>query len=266
MIIFAKTRYNYDSYSDFWKLVELSEFNTCFIDEIDISKQENIYIFSPTNGEFRPHIKNQKDKHSWLAKIVWWNLERPSSITNVVIDDIVDYINEAWVSDRYYASLNNGFKFVTLGSHPDLRLNKNNLEKTYDYCHMSYVYGRRDHIHNTLSKRLRVGPNGWGKERDQILRASKFLVNVHQDPFPISEPLRFAVNAAYSLPIISESIIDPYPLVNNIDIILSNYDNLINKTLDIYNSDLTKIGNNLYNNLCVKNTFRTCVEKGLGLI
>ena len=41
MIIFTRTRHTYDSYSDFWKLVELSGFNICFVDEIDISL-ENI--------------------------------------------------------------------------------------------------------------------------------------------------------------------------------------------------------------------------------
>ena len=265
MIIFARTRYHYDSYSDFWKLVELSNFDTCYIDEIDLSS-DNTYIFSPTNGEFRPHITNEKGKKSWSAKVIWWNLERPSSDTNAVIDDITEYINEAWVSDKYYASLNSGFKFVGVGSHPDLRLHKENLDKVYDYCHMSYVYGRRDYIHNTLAQRgLKIGPNGWGEERDKTLRSSNMLVNVHQDPFPIAEPLRFAVNAAYSLPIISETIIDPYPLVPGVDIILAHYDDLINQTLAVYNTDLTQMGNALYDNLCIRNTFRASVEKGLGL-
>ena len=265
MIIFAKTRYHYDSYSDFWKLVELSGFDTCFIDEIDISK-ENTYIFSPTNGEFRPHIKNEKDRHPWLAKIVWWNLERPSSVDNVTIDDITEYINEAWVSDKYYASLNSGFKFVPMGSHPGLRLRSENIPKSYDFCHMSYAFGRRDHIYSTLTQRgLKMGPNGWGEERDKTLRASKVLVNVHQDPFPISEPLRFAVGAAYSLPIISETT-NPYPLTPGVDIIMADFDHLANQVINNYNLDLTQIGNNLYNNLCVKNTFRLNVERGLGLI
>jgi hypothetical protein len=267
MIKFARTRHVYDSYSDFWKLIELSGFDTCFIDEIDISAENTTYIFSPTNGELRPHIQNQKNANKpWNAKIIWWNLERPSSITNVVIDDIIGYINETWVSDRYYASLNSNFKFVILGSHPDLRLHKENLHKIYDYCHMSYVYGRRDYIHHTLAQHgLKMGPNGWGEERDKTLRTSKMLINVHQDPFLISEPLRFAVTAAYALPIISETINDPYPLVLEQDIVIADYHNLTQKAIAIHNTDLTHLGNALYDNLCIRNTFRASVEKGLGL-
>lgn len=265
MIVFARTRHHYDSYSDFWKLVELSGFDTCFIDEIDISAEGKIYIFSPTNGEFRPHIKNQKDAQKpWLAKIIWWNLERPSSITDFDIGDIVEYVNESWVSDKYYASINKNFKFVALGSHPGLRLREGSLPKIYDYCCMSYMNGRRNHTFGNLSVRgLKGGPNGWGQERDVVLRSSKLLVNVHQDDFPISEPLRFAVCAAYSLPIISENITDPYPLIPGQDIIQVEYRELINKVFSYHNSDLTHMANCLYNKLCIEHTFRKCVEKGL---
>jgi len=266
MIIFAKTRYNYDSYSDFWKLVELSGFDTCFVDEIDIAAQNTTYIITPINGEFRPHIKHHRDelKKPWNAKLIWWNLERHTTMDNVILDDIVDYVNDIWVSDRYYATLNKKFKFVVLGSHPDLRMNKDNISKIYDYCHISYVYGRRDYIHYELKRHgLNIGPNGWGEERDKILRASKLLINIHQDIHPISEPLRFAICAAYSLPIISETIKDPYPLIQNKDIIITDYDGVITKTIEKYNSDLSYMSNAIYDNLCIKNTFKISVEKGL---
>ena len=263
MIIFARTRHNYGSYVDFWKLVELSGFNTCFVDEIDIS-HDNIYIITPMNGEYRPHIANQKSAKPWVAKLIWWNLERHEPLNNIQLGDIVDYVNDIWVSDRYYASLNNKFKFVVLGSHPDLRLNKDNINKTYDFCHISYVYGRRNYIFDTLtSQGLSCGPNSWENERDNMLRASKILVNVHQDSSPVGEPLRFAVCAAYSLPIISETITDPYPLIPNVDIILANYTDLIRTTILRYNTDLTHTASCLHNKLCIEHTFRIGVEEGL---
>jgi hypothetical protein len=262
MIIFVRTRHIYDSYSDFWKLVELSNFDTCFVDEIDISS-ENTYIFTPINGEYVHHITAQKNNSNkiWRAKLIWWNLER-----QIMIDDIPhsDIINEIWVSDRYYATLNSKFKFVILGSHPDLRLNKNSLPKIYDYCHISYITGRRGPLHQELSKRgLRGGPPGWGNERDIVLRSSKVLINIHQDTALIAEPLRFAVCAAYSLPIISEIIQDPYPLINGNDIIMANLNDIINVAVVNYNSNLENMANSLYNKMCIQNTFRSNVEKGL---
>src|ERR1700678_4271845 len=108
MIIFARTRHIYGSYTDFWKLVELSGFDTCYIDEIDISL-ENTYIFTPINGEYGAHILAQKNDPNKIrrAKLIWWNLERQLSVDNSTIDNIID---EIWVSDRYYATLNNKFK------------------------------------------------------------------------------------------------------------------------------------------------------------
>jgi len=262
MIIFAKTRHIYDSYSDFWKLVELSKFPTCFIDEIDISL-ENTYIFTPINGEYGHHIIAQKNNASKVkrAKLVWWNLERQLLIDNASLIDIVDDI---WVSDRYYATLNNKFKFVILGSHPNLRLNQDILPKIYDYCHISYITGRRGPFYQMASQRgLKGSPAGWGEERDIAIRSSKILINIHQDDAEIAEPLRFAVCAAYSLPIISETIKDPYPLIDSDNIIMANYYDMINKVMANYNSDLTNMGNSLYDKLCVENTFKISVEKGL---
>ncbi len=39
----------YRSYVDYWKLVELSKFDTCELDEVD-RDSDNTYIFSPVNG------------------------------------------------------------------------------------------------------------------------------------------------------------------------------------------------------------------------
>ena len=81
--IFVKTRYHYDSYSDFWKLVELSGFKTVYIDEIDFS-EECLYILSPMNGEYRPFVDsklgdNSRCRSSRKCVIYLWNLERPGS-------------------------------------------------------------------------------------------------------------------------------------------------------------------------------------------
>ena len=40
---------------------------------------------------------------------------------------------------------------------------------------------------------------------------SRFALNIHQDGYPFQEPLRFALFAAYGLPILTETITDSYP-------------------------------------------------------
>jgi hypothetical protein len=43
-IIFARTRWNYESYVDYWDLVELSNFPIVWLDEMDLSKIGTTYI------------------------------------------------------------------------------------------------------------------------------------------------------------------------------------------------------------------------------
>ena len=81
MIKFIKTRYQYDSYIDFFRLAELSSFETIYVDELDVS-QDGVYITAPVNGEWRPHIDNQSKK-ARNAHLILWNLERPSGTGSV---------------------------------------------------------------------------------------------------------------------------------------------------------------------------------------
>lgn len=259
-IIFARTRHHYDSYRDFLSLVELSGFDWCYIDEIDISKDVT-YIWSPTNGEQRPHIDNEKKAKPKVAKLIWWNLERGYDIGGMD-----KYCDEMWVSDRHYATFNPHFKFVPMGSHPGLRLHAGDLPKVYDYCHISYKTGRRDHIYSRLNHMgLKEAPNGWFEERDKSIRSSHIMVNVHQDDYLIGEPLRVALAAAYSLPIISETITDSYPLVNGEHLLITSFNDLprfvSTKLHD--KAALAKLGSQLHNKLCIENSFRSFVEEAV---
>lgn len=210
-ITFVRTRHQYDSYMDFWKLVELSNFPTIYVDELDVSRP-GVYIVCPMNGEWRPHIDNQKDKIR-NAHLILWNLERPSGSAGSVGKygqtnrDMIykRQLDEVWVSDRRLAE-ETSLRFVVLGS--DFDLGTPGDEKKYSFCHMSYEVPRRTGIYKHFNN---IGPNAWPPERDEILKASKFAVNVHQDIHPFQEPLRFALFAAYGLPIISETIFDSYP-------------------------------------------------------
>lgn len=215
-IVFVRTRYQYDSYTDFWRLVELSEFETCFVDEVDIGKPR-VYIVTPMNGEWDPHIYNQVGKpHN--AHLIHWCLERPSGSGGLyeyargnrtriyarTLDDI-------WVSDRALAS-ETMLRYVTCGS--DEGLGTPGDQKHYDFCHMSYMTDRRKRVYDKFDQKV-VGPNCWpwdtGPSRGEVLQQSRFALNIHQDTYPFQEPLRWALFAAYGLPMLTESVKDAYP-------------------------------------------------------
>jgi hypothetical protein len=113
-------------------------------------------------------------------------------------------------------------RFVVLGSHPEL--GQVSDEKRYAFCHMSYEVPRRTGIYKYFTPES-IGQNCWPPERDEVLRLSKFALNIHQDVHPFQEPLRLALFAAYGLPIISETIMDMYPWSDE-TMITARYDDL----------------------------------------
>lgn len=233
-IIFCRPGHKYESYTDFWRLVELSGFPIISVSELDISKP-GIYITAPMNRDWRNHINNEHKKKKVVnAHLILWNIERPDGSANSVpeygrqnhylqyglwengekVNEDGDeshgrFIDEVWVSDRRLADETN-LRFVVLGS--DEGLGSPGADKRYGFTHMSYLIPRRESVYNQFKNgNISIGPNAWPPERDAILKESKFAVNVHQDNHPFQEPLRFALFAAYGLPIISETIADSHP-------------------------------------------------------
>lgn len=240
-IIFVRTRHVYDSYVDFFRLAELSGFPIAYVDEVDVSA-DKIFIITPMNGEWRPHIDNQEAKPR-NAHLILWNLERPSGSAGSVGNyarsnrDLIykRHIDEVWVSDARLAQ-ETGAHFIVLGSHPGL--GDPGDEKIYDFCHMSYETGRRQTIYSKLVEGgHKVGPNCWPPERDDILRKSRFALNIHQDHHPFQEPLRFALFAAWGLPILSETVYDGTPWVSEQHIIWNGYDGMVGKLAQMLDND-----------------------------
>ena len=99
---------------------------------------------------------------------------------------------------------------------------------------MSYETGRRQSIYKHLSN---IGPNAWPPERDEILKKSRFALNVHQDHHPFQEPLRFALFAAYGLPILSENCHNAWPWIPDDTIITTTYDGLVGKFNQMLGND-----------------------------
>lgn len=258
-IIFCQTDHNYESYRDFWTLVSLSGFPIIKVSELDISKP-GVYITTPMNRDWRNHINSEHKQYKAVnAHLILWNLERPSGSAHSVpqysqqchylqaglwengkpVNDEGDkawgrFIDDIWVSDRRLAQEIHQ-NFVILGS--DEGLGKPGADKKYSFCHMSYEVNRRKGIYDQFNNgNISVAPNAWPPERDEILRHTKFAVNVHQDNHPFQEPLRFALFAAYGLPIITETIHDSYPWSDEF-MIYSDYDGLPGKIREVLNDD-----------------------------
>ncbi len=136
-IIFAKSIHHYDSYIDFWRLVELSNFPVIQANEIDIT-QPGIYITAPMNGDFMEHMigdverwkatgeitggQIQRQKQSGMprmAHLILWNLERPSGSAGSIGRYSKDnwkllhgrLVDEIWVSDQALAN-ESGLRYV----------------------------------------------------------------------------------------------------------------------------------------------------------
>lgn len=264
-IIFAKTRHNYDSYTDFWRLVTLSQFDTCYFDEIDFQNKDHLYITTPMNGEQPPHIiQNSYNKQ---CRIIWWLLERPDGSSNPYSDCVTEglkIMDGGWVSDKYVASLDPRMQFVVLGGHRGLRVLPSQ-ECLFDYTHQSYAWGRRHSIYETLRYRgLREGPSCWGHSREAVLASSRLMLNLQQYDMPVIAPLRFALAAAYQIAIVTEQLHkDPFPLVPE-DLIQAPYHDIVETVLaSLKRTDLNELGMRVFNKYCIEHTFRRGVEDGV---
>lgn len=272
-IIFAQTRYVYDSYLDLRRLFELAGFPSCYVDEIDIARP-CVYITSPVNGELRPHIDNWTGRRPRNAHIIVWNIERPSGSAGSVGKyaeanrDLLykRHADEVWVSDRRLAD-DTVLRFVPLGSHSGL--GEPEIKKEFDFCHMSYINPRRTGILKHFGHR-KIGPNCWPPLRDDVLKKSRFALNVHQDNLPYQEPLRWALFAAYGLPIVSEIVFDAFPWGDDL-ITFAGYDTLpmtLDRCLNEDYESFRKRGLAARERLCIEYEFgkivRQAVQESVG--
>ena len=258
-VIFARPRHNYESYSDLWTLVELSGYPLIYIDEIDPADASKTYIFSTPDAETNfPHAFPGAK-----ARIVYWLLEWYGDIVKQ------SGIDEVWSINKTFAE-HIGARFVPIGSHPDLKPPEypaHNGSTLWDIVHLSYIIPRRSKILSELKDAgLRIAPTGWGEERHRILTHSRAMIHIHQlDGYPAIAPLRTALAAAYSLPLIAENGWSAEP-VDDVALIYK-YDQLTAATRILLSSDLvenlSQLGQLLHQRLCVDKTFRHNIEAAL---
>jgi hypothetical protein len=270
--VFARTRHHYDSYDDFWRLVELSGFPTCWVDEIDLI-QRTLYITTPINGEQPPHLRAERARvgSACPGRVLWWLLERPDATGRPcsLADQLTDglgYCDAVCCSDKLVASLDPRLHFLAMGSHPELAPGglPARLPPDYHVAHISYAWGRREAIYNALSRHgLKVAPGCWGTDRDRMLRRSRLLLNLQQYTLPVVAPLRFAVAAAYKIPLVTERVHDAFPLLAT-EFSQAPYEQIVDHVRGLLRwagPDLDALGDRLYQRLCLDWTFRHGVEE-----
>jgi hypothetical protein len=149
-------------------------------------------------------------------------------------------------------------RFVVLGS--DYGLGEPGDIKMFDFCHMSYLTNRRLSIYSQVDQRL-IGPNCWGVDRHAVLQASRFALNIHQDNGPFQEPLRWALFAAYGLPMLTEEVTDAYPWSEEF-CVFNPYDGIIGKLKEMLSNDYnrwTDVAHNARDRMCKEFRFRNVV-------
>lgn len=205
-ILFAQTRYHYMQYDDFWRIVSLSGFSIVYLDEVDWGKNQTV-IFTPKNGE----LNLPPDKR---AHVTWWNLER-SKATDPVVDmsnpTVPPGVDEVWASDRAMAQAT-GARYVFLGGVLNFADIDVNHRDEFQIVTLMYWSHRRQQIQHDLFSRFSVADRAgscWGDARHYALNHSQLMVSAHQDDYPWSEPIKWAVAAMYGLPLLSETCADP---------------------------------------------------------
>lgn len=268
-ITFVKTRWNYDSYADYWKLIELSGFPICYVDEMDVYDSDKVYIISPMNGEMLEFMtpERRNDKKAYLIQ---WNLERPSGSGNVAEYRASNqllleqkYFNEVMVSDMAL-SADTGFGYQCLGSHPKLQ-ELDNYHKMFDIIHLSCYSPTRSWMFDSPSVpksrigKLTVAANGWGDVKIANLAFSRVMLAWHQDTFPYIEPLRYALAAAYKLPLIVQYSKMCYPYNSCVRSI--SYPRELEESFVSIITSYKMLSEEIYNLMCVEHTFESEVRK-----
>ena len=257
-IIFATSRQAYDSYSDLLRLINLSGFPLVYIDEI-YPDSDNVYIFSTP----QTYWHDGTERHGWQgakARIIYWNIEWYEDQAYRDIPGV-----EIWSADKWHAD-KIGARYVPMGSHQDL-INEplQDCPKTWDVSLLAYLTNRRLEAVKWLTDGgVSIAPRGWGAERHSILQQTRIMLNVHQHDYAFTvAPQRWALAAAYRMPMITENVADAGIFTNSymMQCERQHMADFVRMWRDDHR--LTDYGHALHELLCNERTFRKCVEGAL---
>ena len=279
-ILFAHPRHDYQSYTDYKRLIDLAGYKTCFLDEID-PHSDRCYIFSTPFGEWRGGWKGAK------ATIIYWDMEHYIDVTYQDVPGLA----AVWCSDARYAQRVGG-RHVMMGS--DARLcgyeafsgaigttetvvgqshwmtEKPQRTHEFDVTFLAYMSDRRLTMAGQLCEMgVSMTPHSaeTSSERHKLLQSASAMVYVHQgDEYHAIAPQRFAFAAAYELPILSETLPDRTPFGFS-HLMQSDYRHLAKWAQHWTRPEerliLDDVGRALHQFLCVEHPFKRCVESAV---
>jgi hypothetical protein len=155
--------------------------------------------------------------------------------------------------------------WACFGGHPGLREFASTVGPSYDVAHLGQRTPRREEVIQELGRRgISVSPNAWGSERARILSSSRLLLGIERlGGTHISMPLRWAVAAAYRLPIIQEEHPAPEPLVAGESVLMAPIGGLADLVEAALKRDLEPLGLAVWKAFCENYRFRDQVEEAV---
>lgn len=269
--VFVRSTYPYSSYTDFWKLVDLSGFPSAAAADIDLGRQQTL-IWPTMDMEFIERL-SKEPPGARRARVIFWNLERPDEkpspdlfeLFRRGMGEILQWADEIWISDMGLALADHRLQYAVLGGHEGLD-DGTPRAAGFDVAHLGILTPRRLELIERLKARgLRVSGNGWGKDRSRILSSSRLFLGVDRvEGYHSSNPLRWVVGAAWGIPLVHEEMMYPYPLAAGTSLLVAPYaqlEDFILRTLERH--DLAAVADAARETYCREWTFRRGVEDAL---
>lgn len=264
-VYFVRPHHHYDPYLDLYRLIELSGYPLIYYEEIDPESQ-NCYILTMLNGEINKDGWGDNPRATIILNDIEWRLKESDYAWPESDLVLPKGVSRVWTGDKWYAE-RIGAEYVPMGSHVGLVGSAEVAgPQRWDVSPLSYFSGRRTHIMDRLIERgVTIAPNAWGDERDAVLKATSTILHVHQhERIHTVTPLRYAIAAAYHLPLISESVYDAG--IFDTAVLYADYAELAGYTALMVKRWLPALqhkADELHDMLCVSNSFRSFVEAAL---
>lgn len=258
-VLFARPRHEYQSYSDYWRLVELAGYPIIYLDEMDL-QSDNCYIFSTPSTFWHDGVEGNGFPNA-RARLIYHSLEFYLDVNYPTIPGV-----EVWTPDKWYAEKTDT-RYVPFGSDVALNLQPGTMPSARYVATLWAESGHRYTAYGSMvNAGLRMGVGGWGETRHLNLLSSSVMVHAHQwSDRPTIAPQRWALAAAYRLPLISEHLGDAG--VFNGMVLETNAQEMgtfVYEHVQPANRGLMRrYADRLYDQMCIKQPFRRTIEEAL---
>lgn len=274
--VFVQSARTYSAYSDFYHLVDLSGF-TIVPDGGVLLKNPATHIWSTLDDSMMEILGAPRKERA--GKHVFWYLERPDANLPPTADyveyfkrgmtEILEWADEIWVSNLEFTTWDDRLKYVGFGSHPDLRDQRTKDMVRHSpptFVHIGQMTPRRKKILESLDSHTKLVLPTWGEERAQALSEGGLLIGINRvEGLSLCDPLRWALAAAYRIPVLCESVSIAEPFKEWISIFMAPYEELASQANELVTRPeaLALVAQAAWELMCQKHTFRHAVERGL---